>query len=296
MFKKILYNKKIMPWLFIFPFIFLFFIFKLLPILYAAYLSLLEMNSLVSGDFVGIKNYLTLFKDNEFYLAFMNNTKYMLGTMLTLIPLPLIFAVLLDSKFCKGKKIYKAILFIPSLVSLVIAAAVFRLLLYEGETGIVNSLIGFFGISPKKWLVNPLLTIPSIILISTWRWTGVNIIYFVTGLTGINQELYEAAYIDGANMIQRFFYITIPLLKPIILFVAVLNLIGGYQLFTETYVLWNGGASPGQSALTLAILLYRNAFSYFKMGYASAIGFVMALIILILSLVQFKLFGFSNEN
>lgn len=296
MIKKVLYNKKIVPWLFISPFLFFFIIFKVWPILYSAFLSLHEMKGLSGRDFVGLKNYIDLIKDSDFLKAVWNNTKYMIGTMITLIPIPLIFAVLLDSKHCKGKNIYKTILFIPTLTSLVIAAAVFKILLYQGETGIVNLLLGVIGIPPQKWLINPLLTIPSVVLIATWRWTGMNLIYFTTGLTGISKELYESASIDGANMLQRFFYITVPLLKPIIIFVATLNLIGGYKLFTEVYMLWDGGASPGKSALTLAIMMYRTAFSYFEMGYASTIGFVMALIILVLSLLQLKFTGFFKEN
>lgn len=296
MLKKLFYNKKIAPWLFIFPFLFIFVIFKAVPIIYAAFLSLHKMNGLVGGEFVGLNNYIRIFSDSDFYTALINNTKFMTGTMITLIPIPLILAVLLDSEFCKGKNIYKAMLFVPALVSLVIASAVFRILLHEGDAGVLNTVIGWFGIKPQKWLVNPALTIPSIILISTWRWTGVNIIYFITGLTGINREMYEAASIDGANVFQRFYYITIPLLKPIIVFVATLNLIGGYKLFTEVYVLWDGGNSPGQSALTLAIKLYRTAFSYFEMGYASTIGFVMAIIILIFSLIQLKLTGFFKKE
>ncbi len=294
--KKVLYNIKATPWIFIFPFLFLFIIFKAIPVVYAGFLSLHEMKGLVGGDYVGLKNYIRIFSDSEFYTALINNTKYMIGTMITLIPIPLILAVLLDSKFCKGKNIYKAILFIPSLVSLVIASAIFRIVLYEGETGTLNTILGWFGIGPQKWLINPLLTIPSIIFIATWRWTGINIIYFITGLTGISQDMYEAASIDGANILQRFYHITIPLLKPIIVFVATLNLIGGYQLFTEVYVLWDGGNSPGQSALTLAIKLYRTAFSYFRMGYAATIGFVIAIIILIFSLIQLKLTGFFAED
>lgn len=294
--KNILYNKKIVPWLFITPFLLFFTIFKIWPIIYSAFLSLHEMSGLNNSTFVGLQNYYDVFADGDFLKAVWNNTKYMLGTMITLIPIPLIFAVLLDSKHCKGKTIYKAILFIPTLTSLVIAAAVFKILLYEGETGIVNTIIGFFGISPQKWLVNPKLTIPSVILIATWRWTGMNLIYFTTGLTGISKELYESASIDGANMLQRFYYITIPLLKPIIVFVATLNLIGGYKLFTEVFMLWDGGASPGKSALTMAVMLYRTAFSYFELGYASTIGFVMAIIILVLSLIQLKLTGFFKEE
>jgi len=124
-FKKIVYNKKVIPWIFIFPFLFLFIIFKTIPIVYASFLSLREMQGLVGGEFVGFENYIRIFRDSEFYTALINNTKYMIGTMITLIPIPLILAVLLDSKFCKGKNIYKATLFIPALVSLVIASAIF---------------------------------------------------------------------------------------------------------------------------------------------------------------------------
>ncbi len=296
MIKKIFYNKKIVPWIFITPFFLFFIIFKVWPILYSAFLSLHEMKGLSGGEFVGIQNYIKLLQDSDFVKAVWNNTKYMLFTMVTLIPIPLIFAVLLDSKACKGKKIYKAILFIPSLTSLVIAAAVFKILLYEGETGILNVILGLIKVPPQKWLINPNLTLVSVVLIATWRWTGMNLIYFSTGLTGISQELYESASIDGANTLQRFYYITIPLLKPIVIFVATLNIIGGYKLFTEVYMLWDAGASPGKSALTMAVLLYRTAFSYFELGYASTIGFVMALIILILSLIQLKLTGFFKED
>ncbi|GAB6100390.1 sugar ABC transporter permease [Halanaerocella petrolearia] len=296
MLKKVLYDRKIVPWIFIAPFLVLFLVFKVVPILYSAFLSLHQMKGLSGGEFVGLQNYFNLLKDSNFIKAVINNTKYVIGTMIILIPLPLILAVFLDSKYCKGKNVYKVILFIPSLISLVIAAAIFRILLYEGETGLVNAMLGLIGIPSQEWLVNPALAIPSILLIATWRWTGINIIYFTTGLTGISKELYESAAIDGANMLERFYYITLPLLKPIIIFVATLNLIGGYKLFAEIYTLWNGGVTPENSGLTLAVYLYKNAFSYFKLGYASTIGFVMAAIILILTLIQLKLTGFFNDE
>ncbi len=294
--KKIMYNQKIVPWLFIAPFMLFFLVFKVYPILTAAFYSFYEMQGFGLGNFVGLENYSELLTDSNFLKALLNNTKYMIGTMITLIPIPLVFAVMLKSKLAKGRNIYKAILFIPSLTSLVIAAAVFKIILYEGDYGLVNAFIGTFGIAPQKWLVNPNLTMISVIMIATWRWTGINMIYFATGLTNISNELYEAASIDGASVFQRFYHITVPLLKPVIIFVMTLNLIGGYKLFTEVFTLWAGGSSPGKSALTLAILLYRNAFSYFKLGYASTIGFVMALIILLLSLIQLNGFGFFNKN
>lgn len=291
-----MYNKKIVPWLFIAPFMIFFLVFKVYPIISAAFYSFYEMQGLNLGKFVGLDNYSTLLKDSDFIKALINNTKYMIGTMITLIPIPLVFAVMLKSKLNKGRKIYKAILFIPALTSLVISAAVFRILLYEGNSGIFNAILDLFGIPAQKWLIDPSLTIISVLLIATWRWTGVNMVYFATGLTNISDELYEAAAIDGANTMQRFLQITLPLLKPVIIFVMTLNLIGGYKLFTEVFTLWGGGRSPGKSALTLAVLLYRNAFSYFKLGYASTIGFAMALIILLLSVIQFKVFGYFKKD
>ncbi|MFW6046802.1 MAG: carbohydrate ABC transporter permease [Candidatus Woesearchaeota archaeon] len=292
MLDKILYNKKIAPYLFIAPFLILFIIFKIGPIIYSIGLSFFDMQGLAGAEFVGISNYIRLINDGDFWNSVFNNTKYMLGTMVTLIPIPIIFAVLLDSKKCRGKGIFRAILFLPVLTSLVVAAAVFQILFREGRVGIINSFIGLFGFSPKDWLSDPSFTLLSVLIVATWRWMGLNVVYFTTGLTGIPVQLYEAASIDGANKMQSFIYITLPLLKPIILFVMTLNIIGGYQLFAEVYTLFGSGTTtPRQSATTMALYLYRQAFSYMDMGYASTIGVAMAVIILAITLIQFKFFG-----
>ncbi|MFW5889706.1 MAG: carbohydrate ABC transporter permease, partial [Bacillota bacterium] len=148
MLDKILYNKKIAPYLFIAPFLILFIIFKIGPIIYSIGLSFFDMQGLADAEFVGISNYIRLINDGDFWNSVFNNTKYMLGTMVTLIPIPIIFAVLLDSKKCRGKGIFRAILFLPVLTSLVVAAAVFQILFREGRVGIINSFIGLFGFSP----------------------------------------------------------------------------------------------------------------------------------------------------
>ena len=180
------------------------------------------------------------------------------------------------------------------MTSLVVVGAVFRLLLDE-RGGLVNAALSTIGIAPQKWLNSAALVIPSLLLLAFWRWAGINVIYFLSGLTTIPHDLYEAAEIDGATGIRRFWHITLPLLKPVIVFVLIISTIGGYQLFTEVYVLWPQGGTPGNSGLTLALALYRAAFRSFDLGYAGVLGVVMGLIIMVISLIQFKVFGFFKD-
>ena len=296
MFDRFLNNRKSVPYLMLAPFLVLFLLFKVWPILYSIVLSVHDMSGLNRGAFIGLATYGKLLQDPDFYKALINNTKYMIGTMITLIPIPLIIAVLLHSQLVKGRAVFRAIVFIPSLTSLVIAGAIFQILMHEGQGGVLNSVLQAVGLPPQKWLVSASLAMISVLIVATWRWTGINMVYFSSGLAGIQEEVYESASIDGANGFQKFIYITLPLLKPVLIFVATLNVIGGYKLFTEVYTLWRGGISPDKGGLTLAIYLYRNAFSYFRLGYASTIGLVMAIIILVLSVLQLKLTGFFNED
>ncbi|MBK9746566.1 MAG: sugar ABC transporter permease [Chloroflexi bacterium] len=132
---------------------------------------------------------------------------------------------------------------------------------------------------------------------ATWRWTGINILYFNSGLVNIPRELYEAAIIDGANAFQMFWRITLPLLRPTTLFVIVLSIIGGYQVFVEPFILYTGGGGPGDGGLTMALLIYRTAFTSFNFGTAAAMGVILAAIIFVFSLIQFRFFGvFSRED
>jgi arabinosaccharide transport system permease protein len=160
----------------------------------------------------------------------------------------------------------------------------------------MNSGLAFLGIPALRWLETANMAIPAMLLMAVWRWTGLNMIYFTSGLANISQDLYDAAAIDGANGLQRFFYITVPLLRPIIIFVMTLTLIGGFQLFVEPFILWTGGASPGQGGLSIVVFLYRTAFTSFNLGYASTIGVILALIIMALSLIQLRVFGFFKKE
>jgi len=293
-FKKKFSQKRLIPYIFLVPFLTMFLVFRIWPTIYGVMLSFEELKGMGAASYVGIKNYSALSKDSVFWLSLKNTTYYTVGTLLTLIPIPLLLAVLLISSYCKGSRVYRTILLLPALTSLVVAGTVFRLILAD-RAGLLNYFLGFVGIPPQRWLIVGELAIPSMIILAFWRWTGMNIVYFSSGLSSIPLQVYEAASIDGANRFQKFFYITAPLLKPTIIFVLVISLIGGYQVFVEPYILFPGGRTPGEAGQTVVLYLYRKAFRFFNMGYASAIGVILAIIIFVITLVQSKLFGFFKE-
>lgn len=287
-------SRKVAPYLFLLPFLTIFAAFQVYPMIYGVVISFFRFRGLAERQFVGLDNYVRLFNNPQFYQALENTTYYTLGTLIILIPIPLIFAALLNSKLTKFASVYQSAMFLPALTSLVIVGAVFRLLLDE-RGGLVNAALATIGIAPQKWLNSAALVIPSLLILAFWRWAGINLIYFLSGLTTIPHELYEAAEIDGATGVRRFWHITLPLLKPVIIFVLIISTIGGYQLFTEVYVLWPQGGTPGNSGLTLALALYRAAFRSFDLGYAGVLGVVMGLIIMVISLIQFRVFGFFRD-
>lgn len=287
-------SRKAAPYLFLLPFLVIFAAFQVYPMIYGVVISFFRFRGLAERQFVGLDNYVRLFNNPQFYQALENTTYYTLGTLVILIPIPLIFAALLNSKLTKFASVYQSAMFLPALTSLVIVGAVFRLLLDE-RGGLVNAALATIGIAPQKWLNSAALVIPSLLILAFWRWAGINLIYFLSGLTTIPHELYEAAEIDGATGVRRFWHITLPLLKPVIIFVLIISTIGGYQLFTEVYVLWPQGGTPGNAGLTLALALYRAAFRSFDLGYAGVLGVVMGLIIMVISLIQFRVFGFFRD-
>ena len=292
---EILYSRKAAPYIFLIPFVVLFIVFRAWPVIYAVKLSLCEVKGVGQEVYIGTSNYARFLQEPEFYKALFNTSYYTGVHLLTLIPIPIMLAVLLNSRRTKGRNIYRTCLFLPVLTSLVVVGAVFQIILSE-RGGLVNGILQLLGLPTRRWLAKESFAIPVLVVLATWRWTGVNIVYFLSGLVSIPNELYESASIDGASRPQQFFHITLPLLKPVILFVLVISIIGGYQLFVEVYTLWINGASPGDSALTILLLLYRNGFKYFKMGYASAIGIALTAIIFSLSVLQFRLFGFFRKE
>ncbi len=278
-------------WLFLAPALSLIFIFFLLPVLASLLLSLTDFDIYSISDpsttrFVGLKNYGRLLEMPEFWQALRNTIYFALvGGPLT-IALSLGAALLLNAKLTRFKTVFRTIYFVPFVTTLVAVSIVWRYL-YHTKYGLLNYGLGFFGVEPIDWLGNPSWAMPAIILLAVWKNFGYNMLIFIAGLQSIPSELYDAAEIDGAGPVRRFFNVTLPLLGPTMLFVGVVTMIGYFQLFAEPYVMTMGG--PLRATTSVVLLMYEEGFRWWRMGYAAAIAFVLFLVILIATLLQFRL-------
>lgn len=281
-------RSKIAPYLFISPFYILFALFMVYPICFGLYLSLQEWSGIGDMEPVGFGNYLNLLKDKDFYLALSNTLWYMGASLVINLVLSLFLAVMLNASFIRGKKFFRTIYFLPIVTSVVAAAIVFTLL-YDRDYGLWNFLWVVLGKSPLDWLGDPSLSKFAVIGLIAWRWVGFNMVYFLAGLQSIPHSLYEAAVVDGAGPAQCFLRITLPLLKPVILFVTVITLMGSMQIFEEPYVLTGGG--PADSSMSVVMYLFRNGMEYLNLGYAAAIGFFLFGITFVLSWMQVNFMG-----
>jgi ABC-type sugar transport system permease subunit len=278
------------PYLFLLPFFVVYACFLLYPVLSALQTSMYEKSGFGAPSFVGLQNFVALLSDARFGRALLNTTLYACGTVFVLSPLALLLAVTLQSFVLRSERLrsfYRIALFLPNVTSLVVIAIMFGFLL-EPRFGMANAVLGAIGVDPVNWLRSESMVLPSIIMIAVWTYLGLNSLYFLGGLQGIPNELYEAAALDGAGRVMTFFRITLPLLRPTILFVAVQATIFSFQIFELPWLLTGGG--PSDAALTLGIYLYQVGFVQFDQGYASAIGWVIALIALVLTGIQLILF------
>lgn len=244
--------------------------------------------------FVGLDNYKSLINEH-FFNALSVTTRYTFWTILVLIPLPMLLAVLLNRKETLGKNFFRSTFFVPALISVIVAGLFFRLAFGEQDTTLVNMVLGFFGISKRAWLQERNSAMLVMVILSTWRWLGVNIVYFLSGLQNIPIEQYESASIDGANSWQKFTRITVPGLKPVIIYVVTISIYGGYAMFSESYILF-GARSPGDIGLTLVSLIYQKGFFENNFGVGSALGITLLAIIMIINLIQLKMTGFFKKE
>lgn len=272
------------PYYLMLPTIVIFGLFMIYPILESIYLSFLDFSG---GEytFVGFQNYIELFKDPVFFKALGNTFLNLIMQVPVMIGLALIIAVLIEQKFIKGRGFFRMAVFLPSITALVAYALVFKVL-FNTEHGLINYIVEMFGGDKIQWIYSKWPAKLSVIISITWRWVGYNMIILLAGLQAIPEDLYESASIDGATFWQKLFYITIPMIKQIILFTTITSTIGTLQLFDEPYILTNGG--PDNATITLGQYLYINGFKFLKYGFASALGYVMVIIIGLLSVVQFK--------
>lgn len=275
------------PYLFILPYLLIFLTFWAWPIVSSFLMSFRDSRLGAAAPF-GLANWSRLVGD-EFFLTALRNTLLILLLQVPLmLTLATALAVALNSRLLKLRGLFRFAFFAPLVVGTVAYSAVFRLL-FNTDFGMVNRGLTGLGLGPVDWLNQPGPAMAVIILAMTWRWTGYNAIILLAGLQGINEEVYEAAAIDGATPWQQFWKITLPLLRPTLLFCVVLSIIGTLQLFTEPALITNSG--PGNATMTLGTYLYQQGFRSFNFGYASAIAYTVAALAAIFSAIQLRLFG-----
>ncbi|ELV05389.1 carbohydrate ABC transporter permease, partial [Brachyspira hampsonii] len=279
-------KKNITPWIFLAPALFFIAVFSIYPLFETIVLSFMKQNRGVL-TFAGIENYKRLFSDQYFFISLKNSLIYLIIQVPIMTILSILLAIILHRGITKLKSMYRTAFFIPFIVESVAYSLIFVLLFQE--RGVVNFLFSLFNIGPIMWLTQTWPARIVIMLIITWRWTGYNMVIILAGLQTIPEDYYEASRIDGANAFQQFFYITIPMLKPVILFSTILSTIGTLNLFTEAYLLTNGG--PNNSKITLGLYIYRQAFQSLNLTYAATISVAILVIVGVLSRLQMKFGG-----
>ena len=277
---------------FLLPYIVITAIFYLYPFIYSIILAFFQTNGPKAKEFIGFDNFLFILKDKFFYKALFNTAIFAFFSIFLQLPISLGLAMLLNTGADGTKNFFRFLIFSPQLVGQIFVGVMFTVLLvprYGLFNQFIHSLFGW-GLE-NRWLENPNLVMPALIIISLWMYIGFNMIYFLAALQNVPKSLLEAAKIDGANVFQSFIHVTIPAIKPVLLFVVVMSTIGSFQLFELPYALLrhSSGAGPNESGLTIVTYMYNHAFTSGDLGLGSAIGWVLTLIIFMFSFAQLKI-------
>lgn len=308
-YRRVRWRQKAAPYVFISPFFILFLVFSAFPLFFSLYLSFHSWNGIGPMEYVGLKNYTYLLTDDIFWKAVGNTIVLMFESALPQHILALFFAFILNAGLVKFKNFFKASLFLPYLTASIAVSLLFRAL-FSYRMGLLNyalapisqfaplkALLDALHVTlPINWLGKAAYVKPSISILIIWQWTGWNTILYLAGLQAIDTEYYDAARVDGANWRQIFFHITLPLLRPMILFAVTLSIIGSMQLFTEPLILtdMNGGSS--MAGYTVAMNLYQVAFDWTYFGSAAAISWVLFIMIFVFSLINLRFFRQGREE
>ena len=285
------------PFVFLAPYIALTCIFFLYPFLNAIVLAFHQTNGPTTKVFVGLENFRFVLSDPDFYTALKNTTIFAIFSIFLQLPLSLGLALLLNSRKDKLKGFFRLVLFSPHLVGPVFVGVLFSVL-FTPRYGMINRLVQMlvgWGLE-ERWLENPELIMPALILTSLWMYVGFNMIYFLAALQSVDESLVEAARIDGANAWQVFWNVTLPAIKPVATFVVVMSTIGSYQLFELPYSLLHQGFGPKNAGLTIVGYLYSHAFQTGDLGTGATVGWLLALIIFAISVVQIRLSGTMRRD
>ena len=285
------FHKKLIPYLFISPFFIGYAIFFAYPVFQSLKLSFYRQSATTEAKFVGFKNFKRLLSgaDESFIQSIINTIYYCAGSVFIIVPVALIIAVFLTRPKLKFREFFRLFFFTPSITSGVVVGIVF-VLIFEKNYGVINNVLIPNIDPPIGWLKDPMFVMPSMILLGIWKFTGVNILYFMVGLQNIPPVYRQAALIDGANSFQIFYHITLPLLKPMLAFVITFAIIGSFNLFAEPLILMQSGnnslGGPRDSGWFMTTYLYYMGFQNSRFGYASAIGFSLAILIISITIIQ----------
>ena len=283
-------QQRLAPYLFVSPFVILFSVFGVYPICKSLYLAFHTTNGPRSVIFTGLNNFNFLLSDPDFYIAVRNTAAFAFFSVFLQLPLSLALALVLNSTWLKGRNIFRFVFFSPNLVGQVFGgflAGVVFVPRYGLVSRFLHMLIGMN--LDTKWLADQHYVMAALVLTSLWMYVGYNCIYFLAALQSVDRELLEAASVDGANAWQQFLHITIPAIKPVAAIVVIMSTIGSFQLFELPYTMLNATSGPNKSGLTIVMYLYQRGFDIGDLGYASAIGWTLALIVFSVSLVQMRI-------
>lgn len=277
-------RKKLIPYLLVSPYIIYFLVFVAFPVGFSVYLTFNNWNIISPMEFAGLSNYKRLFSDALFLKAVFNTLIFLAIHIPLQIVIALFLAELLNQKI-KFRGFFRAAFFLPVIVSGVVVTILWQQL-YGFDTGLLNRLLVKIGLAKIGWLTDPNWAMPSIAVMATWKNVGLYVILFLVGLQTVPPQYYEAAELEGATHLQKFFRITLPIINPTIFMVIVLSTIGGFSLFIEPYVMTGGG--PLNSTVSAVLYIYKQGFFYHHMGYAATLGFFFALLILSVVMIQKK--------
>jgi ABC-type sugar transport system permease subunit len=283
------------PWLLLMPFVLGFGVFLIYPLVQSVWLSMQQTFGPAHARFVGVDNYRDALQDGLFWKALSNTVLFTLGSVFIQLPLALGLALLLNRPGLRGRATLRAVFFAPVLVGVVFVAMIFGVI-FEKRTGLINQLlhrsVGWDLDFP--WLQQ--FVLPALIIAALWQYVGFNMVYFLAALQSVRKELVEASIIDGAGPWQRFVHVIVPQIRPVATFVVLLSIVGSFQIFELPYVLFNGTAGPDRRGLTLVMYLYQLGFDQGDLGFASAVGWLLAVVLVGFAVLQSRFGGSGGRR
>ncbi|MFE4053206.1 carbohydrate ABC transporter permease [Streptomyces sp. YIM B13518] len=288
------HQRTLAPYVFISPFYLLYGLFLLVPVFVGLYLSCTQWAGLGTPRWVGLRNYRDLLTDHSFWTSVQNTTLYVVFTLCVVVPAALLIAQALNARGLRGRDLFRLTYFMPVVISPIVITLVFGLI-FDRQFGLFNATLhALFGFGGVDWLGEPAWARVSVVILVLWRWTGYLTIFFLAGLQNVPRELYEAAALDGAGPVRRFWDVTLPALRPVTAFVAVTVLVNTAQIFDEPFLLTQGG--PGESTLSVTMFIFRAGFQRQQLGYAAAAGVLLFVAVFVLGQLAMRVLGVGRSS